>query len=53
MELDNIIELSPIIHQGESFSSKVKGSLGWVQMWAPLLVTYMESFTSLAKGETS
>jgi len=37
----------------ESFGSKVKGSLGWMQMWTPLLVTYIESFKSSTKGETS
>jgi hypothetical protein len=37
----------------ESFGSKLKGSLGQVQMWAPSLVAYMEPFKSLAKGETS
>jgi hypothetical protein len=53
LKLVNIIKPPSAIHQGVSFSSKVKGSLCWVQMWAPLLIAYMESFKSLVKGETS
>jgi hypothetical protein len=37
----------------ESFISKKKRSLSRVHMWAPMLVTYMESFKSSAKSETS
>jgi len=37
----------------ESFSSKVRRSLSWVQIWGPSLVIYMESFKSSAKGENS
>jgi hypothetical protein len=53
LKLNNIIELPPVIHQGESFNSKVKRSLNWVQMWTPSLIAYMESFKSSTKDETS
>ncbi len=53
LKLDNTIKIFGQSTIDESFVSKVKRSLSQVQMWAPSLVAYMESFKSSTRGETS